>query len=55
MKQYKSYQEAAEAQREKDLEEYYNEEEENEDEMDEFDQYYDEMQDEEAIRNLGGK
>lgn len=42
---FKSYEEAAEAQREQDVEEYYNEEEEIEDEMEEADRLYDEMQD----------
>jgi hypothetical protein len=43
---FNSYQEAAEAQREQDVEDYYNEEEEIEDEeMEEADRLYDEMQD----------
>lgn len=51
MRIYNSYEEAAEAQREQDVEEYYNEEEEIEDEMEEADRLYDEMQDEKAIEN----
>ena len=52
---YNSYQEAAEAQREQDVEDYYNDEEEIEEDedMDEADRLYDEMQDEIAIN--GGK
>ena len=43
---FKSYEEAAQAQREQDVEDYYNEEEEEiEDEMEEADRLYDEMQD----------
>lgn len=53
MRIYNSYEEAMEAQREQDVEEYYNEEEENEDEeMDEADRLYDEMQDKKAIENM---
>lgn len=54
MRIYNSYEEAAEAQREQDVEDYYNEEEEIEDEMEEADRLYDEMQDEKASEAATG-
>lgn len=53
MPKFNTYQEAVEYRNEELEKEYYDEEEEQEyDEMDEFDQYYDEMQDMLAEENL---